>query len=149
MSKELMDDDIRYLRKWLNEENTSPVDRVALATVLNEVINLRDRMGGSEGLHRINAHKIKFLKDQLAAAQAQIKVLREALEKSCAMIEDEWGLDRWNLGREALAQPTDDSALRFVAIIEKRTIERCAVAADKAYATDEVIAAIRKLGEQE
>lgn len=38
---------------------------------------------------------------------------------------------------------------RFAAIIEKRTIERCAVAADKAYATDEVIAAIRKLGEQE
>ena len=37
---------------------------------------------------------------------------------------------------------------RFASIIEKRTIERCAVAADKAYATDEVIAAIRKLGEQ-
>ena len=38
---------------------------------------------------------------------------------------------------------------RFAAIIEKLTIERCAVEAYKAYATDEVIAAIRKLGEQE
>lgn len=37
---------------------------------------------------------------------------------------------------------------RFATTIEKRTIEQCAVAADKAYATDEVIAAIRKLGEQ-
>lgn len=72
MTNELIDDDIRYLRKWLNEENTSPVDRVALATVLHEVVDLRDRMGGSEGLHRINAHKIKFLKDQLAAAQAEV-----------------------------------------------------------------------------
>jgi len=37
----------------------------------------------------------------------------------------------------------------LIKIIEKRTIERCAVEAFKAYATDEVIAAIRKLGEQE
>ena len=46
------------------------------------------------------------------------------------------------------AIPSEVCLQRFAAIIEKRTIERCAVAADAAYATDEVIAAIRKLGEQ-
>ena len=53
------------------------------------------------------------------------------------------------LGRHDNTVFTTGELERFVAIIEKRTIERCAVAADKAYATDEEIAAIRKLGEQE
>ncbi len=35
-----MADDIRYLRKWLNEENTAPIDRRALACVLAYVFKL-------------------------------------------------------------------------------------------------------------
>ena len=38
-----------------------------------------------------------------------------------------------------------DQIKAFASIIEKRTIERCAAVADKAYATDEVIAAIRAM----
>jgi hypothetical protein len=29
-----MNDDLRYLHKWLNEEQTAPIDRVALARML-------------------------------------------------------------------------------------------------------------------
>ena len=54
-----------------------------------------------------------------------------------------------NIPITGYSQPDlSDQIKAFAAIIEKRTIERCAVAADAAYATDEVIAAIRKLGEQ-
>lgn len=71
------------------------------------------------------------------------EILQAAKEAGCNVIEVEtW----WITYRD---EPVGNMLERFAAIIEKRTIERCAVAADKAYATDEVIAAIRKLGEQE
>lgn len=35
-------DELRYLRKWLNEENTAPIDRVALAKVLTYLIRITE-----------------------------------------------------------------------------------------------------------
>ena len=57
-------------------------------------------------------------------------------------------IDVLMLGRHDNTVFTTGELERFAADIEKRTIQRCSVAADKAYATDDVIAAIRKLGEQ-
>ena len=61
---------------------------------------------------------------QLAAAQAQIKVLRDALENAHEFIGD--SVESYNEAKlriEALAQPSDDSALREMLKAER---ERCA-----------------------
>ena len=62
-------------------------------------------------------------------------------------------IDVLMLGRHDNTVFTTEELERFATIIEKRTIERCALAAIEACTSDltdaEVIAAIRKLGEQE
>lgn len=62
-------------------------------------------------------------------------------------------IDVLMLGRHDNTVFTTGELERFAAIIEKRTIERCALVAIEACTSDltdaEVIAAIRKLGEQE
>lgn len=116
------------------------------------------------------------LRKQLAAAlEAEVMQLREIIEKLWVVIDDidtysdmakaddklyrslverrqkdRWGT-RINCDGYKLEFPTQftPTALNeLIEKVEKRTIQRCSVAADKAYATDEVIAAIRKLGEQ-
>jgi len=55
-----MNDDLRYLHKWLNEEQTAPIDRVALAKMLALVTEMGnslqilddnyEEMEGADGL---------------------------------------------------------------------------------------------------
>ena len=39
-----MNDDLRYLHKWLNEEQTAPIDRVALAKMLALVTEMGEAL---------------------------------------------------------------------------------------------------------
>ena len=39
-----MNDDLRYLHKWLNEEQTAPLDRLALARVLALVTEMGEAL---------------------------------------------------------------------------------------------------------
>jgi len=94
-----------------------------------------------------------------AALEAEVLRLRNALETFIAEHEECEDSDGWmaqmcsmealHVADEVLSTPFTPTVLNeLIEKVEKLTIERCAVAADKAYATDEVIAAIRKLGEQ-
>ena len=73
------------------------------------------------------------------------EILQAAKEAGCNVIEVEtW----WITYRD---EPVGNMLERFAAIIEKRTIERCADIAywaDKSLSGTDIAAAIRKLGEQ-
>lgn len=43
-----LEDHIRYLRKWCNEECTAPLDRVALAHALNYIRELEKELAESK-----------------------------------------------------------------------------------------------------
>ena len=103
------------------------------------------------------------LKTELAAAQAQIRVLRESLDDfahnwDCDDDAHKYGTPcRACAAEEALAQPTDDSALRELLKAER---ERCAKVCEKKYPhydgsehpcfedAEECAAAIRAMGSE-
>lgn len=72
----MTDDDFRYLRKWLNEEVTAPIDRVALATALNEITELRRQVAEQAELIELQR---KMITDGMEEA-ALIEKLAEALK---------------------------------------------------------------------
>jgi hypothetical protein len=95
-----MNDDLRYLHKWLNEEQTAPIDRVALAKMLafvteleegakffHEIENLKDQLATEKLRYSDTLERLITCEHDLSSSQQRINELEGSLKKPCPTCE--------------------------------------------------------------
>ena len=136
--------EINHRLNWVKDECAvypDNADEKAFAARIMSVL-VREFPNNLVMSYREIASDYQHCANQLAAAQAQIKVLREALNAAKHPIEPILTLE---LIEEALAQPTDDSALREMLAAEREKAAKvCETQTDALSCAD----AIRAMGSE-